>query len=193
MDVEPSSSSSSPCDCVCCREGALHRSYCDGTVTDPLLLLQCRRFRQVGPSNPSDEEERTWWQTHEPFVFDWLREEAERGVEDLVQARYGATTLLSVPDMRAIGIGDDRPAYCWDEIDAHEILFETFAHGGIPEAWDARTIVEAIRSFAAYLVRRGAIDPEPGAALERDLDLWIPRVLAFYEGGPWWTPTGPVT
>jgi hypothetical protein len=52
--------------------------------------------------------------------------------------------------------------------------------------------VDAIGSFASYLVRRGFIEPAAGGELERDLALWTPRVLAFCEEGPWWTRTGPV-
>jgi hypothetical protein len=193
--VGHSTRSSTRCDCVCCREALAQRSFLDGTTCDPRLLLQCRAFCSVGPPNPHGDEARAWWATYEPVVVDWLREQVERGVEDLVQLKYGATTLLGVPDMRAMGCGFDeepRPAYVWDDIDAYEILFDFLAHGGLPTDWDAELITSSLRSFAAYLVRRGFIEPQAGEQLDRDLELWIPRVLAHFDDGPWWTRTGPV-
>lgn len=142
------------------------------------------------------EVERTWWRDHGEHLRAWLRERVEEGLEcahEAEEAKYGATTLLHAIAMRAVGTLSDRtsrPAFSWDEVDAYEILFDFLAHVGVMQGWDEEVVVEGIRSFADYLGRQGVIEGPTHERLQAELELWIPRILDFFDNGTWYTPKG---
>lgn len=187
------------CGCRCCEYDAAlrghHRAGGTGLPPDlapysPSELLHCPRFAELGPPNPSDDEERDLWATYSPEAIAWLRVRVAEGLTELEQAKHSAHCLVSTLTARAWGSAPgipDREPYVWDEIDAYEVLFDNFAQGGgVPEGWSLRVVVQEIRSFAAFLTERGLIPAELGATLDADFAVWIPRVLECFEDRRWW-------
>jgi len=152
-------------------------------------------LENFGPVNHHCEEGRRWWSHFEPHLKPWLREEVLSGrVDEPTLADFGAFCLISSGETRGLDANfEAKESYCWEGMDGHELLFDGLGEGGLPEGWEAHVVVDAMRSFAAYLGQRGALDAATAAHLVRELDTWGPRFVRYWDDdGPWYYPDGTV-
>jgi len=166
-----------PCECPLCATGG----PLDPSLRTPRELLRCRRFPpRLGPSHPECEAESRYWARFEPHLAPWIVGLIEEGVaREPALLCQGAAALISTGASREGG--DGRPRYSLAQADGHEILFENLLHEGADSAEDARTLLEGARSFAAHLGREGVLDGPLSEHLQRELALWGPRYVRFFE------------
>jgi hypothetical protein len=154
-------------------------------------LLECRSMQSFVPSLHDCDRSRQWWEHFDAFFAPWLREEVEAGrIRDLDAAKYGASSLVSAPVVRSWGhFPGGKPAFTFDAIDGHELLFEGL-YFGLTEDLDARTAIYAMRSFADYLGRHGAIAEETATHIRLEIRCWTERFLDHLGGGPYYLSNG---
>ncbi len=181
--------------CSCKRCVTTRAHWRDGTPEPPVTareLLECQSMQSLGPFLHDSGRSKEWWARFDRFFAPWLREEVLAArIDDLEVAKYGAGCLVSAPDVRSWGHfpNQTKEPFTFDEIDGHELLFEGLYYG-LLEDMDARAAVYAMRSFAAYLGRRDAIDSAMTVHIVREIDLWSPRFYGYLRGGPWYRPDG---
>lgn len=186
-----------PCDCYRCEwdreRAARRRAGLDEWPNRPRytseMLLECPRFRRIGPAHCYGREERDWWAQHGPHAVTWMRELIHAELDDdLHRSRYGAWSLLSIPAQRAYGIvpGERaKPPFRWDGVDAYEVLVDGQVADGMRAPWTAAGVARDVVSLAAYLTRVGVIPPTTGEVLLLDLAERAPRWIDWIDGdGP---------
>lgn len=173
----------------CWRRGVEPRE----DALEPRDLLDCLHLAHLddGHRIGAGPEENAWWEKHDACFAPWLRREVEAGrILEPFDAQLGAHVLVWVPANRDLFLRD-RPQFSWDEITGHELLFDGIALTGLEEKASATHVLEGMRSFAAHLTAEGVIPPAVGAHLERELAIWGPRFVAYFDAqGPWYEPDG---
>ena len=168
-------------DCYSCQWDDRARENGEDLPESCEALLEDPRYCQLGAPNPFSDGEAAWWAEQTPHALAWLGEVFAAGLSACPYLpRFAATCLLSVPEQRAMGTMPGQPRrtpYCWDEIDAHEVLYDYLAHIGGSD-YEPEALLGSMQSFAAFLVRRGVITSD----LDRDLAKAMPTALPILRG-----------
>lgn len=151
----------------------------------------------MGTPNSKSHDFRTdshsWKADHDAEVVAWLESLDFVDAIERDTARFAATALISVTEMRGMGHVPGEPVrepLCWDEIDAYEILFQYVVHGGLMAGWSAAAYLQFMGSFASYLGERGIIPAAVHERLEREFPIWAGRLLEVWEHGGWYERSG---
>jgi hypothetical protein len=181
------------CRCVyCLYSEAWHRGERDLPEPTALQVLDCRHLARLGHANHLSDETAAWWARFEPHYMPWLRGACERGeCEEPEMARFGAYILIDTGERRVDpDTHRERPGCSLDDLHGHE-LFESYGHGGLMSYQDARWVVWGTVSFARYLGEVGELPRDQSENLDRELETWAPRIVAYFEeGGPWYRRDG---
>jgi hypothetical protein len=151
------------------------------------------QIRRVGPVRFFSAAGQAWWDEHQVLVEAWIRGEYAAGLDQIDLAEHAASSLIRIPESRAEGHLPGEPIrepYCWDEIDAYEILFQQVVHGVLMEGWDPAEYVRLIGAFAAYLGERGVIPAAEHARLQEEYGLWAGRLLEVWANHGWYHRDG---
>ena len=181
------------CRCLyCLHSEARQRGDTDHPEPTPLQVLECAQMARLDEANHYSEESAAWWARFEPHYLPWLRGACERGeCEEPYIARFGAWILIGTGELRTDPeTRCERPGCSLDDLHGHE-LFESYGDGGLMPGWDSRWVVWGTVSFARYLGEVGELPREQSDALNRELEEWAPRIVAYFEeDGPWYRRDG---
>ncbi len=132
----------------------------------------CDHRRLLGCASYHSQEERAWYERHEP----WLRDQLENGTTRWAdEPAFIVDRALDWLFEQAQGA---EPG--WEVLDIRKLLLEELPLGGIPDYFGSRDVLLGLKEFLEWMGQNGKLAPATATRLANEIDACQEDFLDYF-------------